>query len=95
VLAEVAHLVVNLDPLVQGETGTSLVALNAYPAEYMIALGTAALLIALLLPRGVWGTVEARFGLRLLPVGYRLETRAPEDPPRTGPSRRSGTSTKG
>ena len=32
VLAELAHLLVNLDGLVQAETGTSLIALNAYPA---------------------------------------------------------------
>ena len=32
VVAELFHLVVNLDPLIQGETGTSLVALNAYGA---------------------------------------------------------------
>jgi branched-chain amino acid transport system permease protein len=30
VLAELFHLVVNLDPLIQGETGTSLIGLNAY-----------------------------------------------------------------
>ena len=33
VVAELCHLLVNLDRLVQGETGTSLIALNAYPAE--------------------------------------------------------------
>jgi branched-chain amino acid transport system permease protein len=30
VLAELAHFVINLDPLIQGETGTSLLALNAF-----------------------------------------------------------------
>jgi branched-chain amino acid transport system permease protein len=51
VLAELAHLVVNLDGLVQGETGTSLIALNAYAAEtrhaatYWTALATMALLL--------------------------------------------------
>ncbi len=30
VLAELAHLLVNLDRLIQGETGTSLISLNAY-----------------------------------------------------------------
>ena len=30
VVAELFHLAVNLDPLIQGETGTSLIALNAY-----------------------------------------------------------------
>jgi len=38
----------------------------------MIGLGGTALLFALLLPRGLWGEIEARFGLRLLPVGYYL-----------------------
>ena len=39
---------------------------------YMAGLGVAAILFALFLPRGLWGEIEARFGLRLLPVGYRL-----------------------
>ncbi|HZR92461.1 MAG TPA: branched-chain amino acid ABC transporter permease [Gaiellaceae bacterium] len=39
---------------------------------YLVGLGAAAILFALALPRGIWGTVEDRFGLRLLPVGYRL-----------------------
>jgi branched-chain amino acid transport system permease protein len=45
VVAELAHLLVNLDSLVQGETGTSLIALNAYNAvtrhaiTYWCALG--------------------------------------------------------
>ena len=30
VVAELAHLLVNLDTLVRGETGTSLIELNAY-----------------------------------------------------------------
>jgi len=38
VVAEMAHLVVNLDALVQGETGTSLIALNAYTADARRAL---------------------------------------------------------
>lgn len=33
VLSSLAHLCVNLDPLIQGETGTSLIALNAYDIE--------------------------------------------------------------
>jgi len=40
---------------------------------YLVGLGAAAILFALLLPRGIWGTVLDRFGLRLLPVGYRLQ----------------------
>ncbi len=54
VVAELAHLLVNLDGLVQGETGTSLIALNAYPAAvrhaatYWCALAAmAGLLVAL------------------------------------------------
>lgn len=54
VVAELAHLLVNLDGLVQGETGTSLIALDAYAAEtrhavtYWSALAAmSALLVAL------------------------------------------------
>lgn len=39
---------------------------------YLVGLGATALVFALFLPRGLWGLVEARSGLRLLPVGYRL-----------------------
>jgi branched-chain amino acid transport system permease protein len=39
---------------------------------YLVGLGAAAALVALILPRGLWGTIEERFGLRLLPVGYRV-----------------------
>lgn len=39
---------------------------------YLIGLGVTAVLFALLLPRGLWGWVEQRFGVRVLPVGYRL-----------------------
>jgi ABC-type branched-chain amino acid transport system, permease component len=39
---------------------------------YLIGLGVVAILFALLLPRGLWGTVEERFGLQLMPVGYRI-----------------------
>jgi branched-chain amino acid transport system permease protein len=41
---------------------------------YLIGLGATALVFALFLPRGLWGWAEARFGLRLLPVGYRVVT---------------------
>jgi len=37
---------------------------------YLIGLGAVALGFALYLPRGIWGAIEQRFGLRLLPVGY-------------------------
>jgi branched-chain amino acid transport system permease protein len=39
---------------------------------YLVGLGAAAVLFSLFLPRGLWGTIEERFGLRLLPVGYRV-----------------------
>ncbi len=40
---------------------------------YLIGLGVVALGFALFIPRGIWGEVEARFGVRLLPVGYFLK----------------------
>jgi len=40
---------------------------------YLIGLGVVALLFSLLLPRGLWGEIETRFGISLMPVGYRLE----------------------
>jgi branched-chain amino acid transport system permease protein len=56
VVAELLHLLVNLDRLIQGETGTSLIALNGYDASvrhaytfWMALLGMAALLSALFL----------------------------------------------
>jgi branched-chain amino acid transport system permease protein len=51
--------------LVQDQFGENGVA-------YMAGLGAVAILFALFLPKGVWGSLEARFGLRLLPVGYFL-----------------------
>lgn len=41
-------------------------------AWYLVGLGATAIAFALFLPRGLWGTVEGRLSLRLLPVGYRL-----------------------
>ena len=43
---------------------------------YLIGLGLVALIFSLLFPRGLWGAIESRFGLSLMPVGYRL--RLPE-----------------
>ena len=37
---------------------------------YMAGLGAVAILFALFVPRGIWGEIEARWSLRLLPVGY-------------------------
>ncbi len=42
---------------------------------YMAGLGAVAILFALFLPRGIWGEIEARYGLKLLPVGYLLKLR--------------------
>jgi branched-chain amino acid transport system permease protein len=39
---------------------------------YLVGLGGIALVFALALPKGIWGAIEARWGIRLLPVGYRL-----------------------
>jgi branched-chain amino acid transport system permease protein len=51
---------------------------------YLIVLGFSALLFSLFLPKGIWGYVEDRFHVLLLPVGYRL--RMPSgNPAATGP----------
>ena len=39
---------------------------------YLVGLGATALIFALLFPRGIWGWVEDRTSVRLLPIGYRL-----------------------
>ena len=44
---------------------------------YLMGLGAAAIFFALFLPRGIWGTIEDRFGITLLPVGYRLRLTRP------------------
>ncbi|MEO9528134.1 MAG: branched-chain amino acid ABC transporter permease [Roseibium sp.] len=54
VLASIAHLCVNLDPLIQGETGTSLISLNSYDMDlrryyiYWAALSAMVVLLGLL-----------------------------------------------
>ena len=45
---------------------------------YLIVLGATAVFFALFVPRGIWGTVEDRWGARLLPLGFRLSRREPE-----------------
>ncbi len=40
---------------------------------YLVGLGVAATVFSLFLPRGLWGTLEERYGIQLMPVGYRLE----------------------
>ena len=44
---------------------------------YLIGLGLVAVLFALFLPRGIWGTIEKRLGIELLPVGFRLKSKQP------------------
>lgn len=44
---------------------------------YLIGLGATAVLFSLFLPQGLWGEIERRFGLRLLPVGYRVKLPGP------------------
>lgn len=39
---------------------------------YLVGLGATALVFSLFLPRGIWGLLQDRFALQLLPVGYRL-----------------------
>lgn len=39
---------------------------------YLIGLGAVAMLFSLILPKGLWGVLSSRFGLDLMPVGYRV-----------------------
>ena len=50
--------------------------LGAAGVWYLIVLGLSALLFSLFLPKGIWGYIEDRFHVLLLPVGYRLQTTA-------------------
>jgi branched-chain amino acid transport system permease protein len=47
---------------------------------YLVGLGATALIFALLFPRGLWGWVEDRTSLRLLPIGYRLRLPSHDGP---------------
>jgi branched-chain amino acid transport system permease protein len=46
--------------------------LQSYNAWYLIVLGIVAIVIAIFARRGLWGTLEQRFNIRLFPVGYHL-----------------------
>lgn len=48
--------------------------LGASGVWYLIVLGFTALLFSLFLPKGIWGYIEDRFHVLLLPVGYRVQT---------------------
>lgn len=56
-----------------------------YGVWYMVGLGAVAILFALFLPRGLWGTVQERFGLQLMPVGYRIRGLEGSGPSSKGP----------
>ena len=42
---------------------------------YLAGLGVAAMAFAMFMPRGLWGAVEDKLGLQLLPIGYRLRVK--------------------
>jgi ABC-type branched-subunit amino acid transport system permease subunit len=46
--------------------------LSQYGTWYFIVLGLVAMAVAVWAPRGIWGLISDRFGLRLFPVGYWL-----------------------
>jgi branched-chain amino acid transport system permease protein len=46
--------------------------LQSYNAWYLIVLGIVAIAIAIFARRGLWGTLDGRFNIRLFPVGYHL-----------------------
>jgi ABC-type branched-subunit amino acid transport system permease subunit len=46
--------------------------LSSYGAWYLIILGLVAIVVALFAPRGLWGLISDRLGIRLFPVGYWL-----------------------
>ena len=41
---------------------------------YLMVLGAVAIAVMLVAPQGLWGLVQARTGIRLFPLGYRVET---------------------
>jgi branched-chain amino acid transport system permease protein len=46
--------------------------LSQYGAWYLIVLGLVAMAVAIWAPRGLWGLISDRLGIRLFPVGYYL-----------------------
>ena len=45
-------------------------------AWYLVGLGVTAIVFALVLPRGIWGTLVDKYRLHLMPVGYRVRDRS-------------------
>ncbi|MEP7730565.1 branched-chain amino acid ABC transporter permease [Marinomonas primoryensis] len=39
---------------------------------YLVGLGAVAMLCSLFLPKGIWGAIENRLGITLIPVGYQV-----------------------
>jgi branched-chain amino acid transport system permease protein len=56
--------------------------LSQYGTWYFIVLGVIAMAVAIWAPRGLWGVISDRLGIRLFPVGYYLW------PPEGAPGRR-------
>jgi branched-chain amino acid transport system permease protein len=50
-------------------------------AWYLIIFGSLAVVIALWLPKGIWGAIRERTHFELLPVGYRVKERTAVAPP--------------
>jgi branched-chain amino acid transport system permease protein len=50
-------------------------------AWYFIGLGAVAIAFALFVPHGLWGAIDRRLRLRLLPVGYTLRSLKASAPP--------------
>jgi len=46
-----------------------------YGAWYLVGLGVTAIVFTLALPRGLWGAIESRFRVRLLPLGHEVRRR--------------------
>jgi len=64
-------------------------ALQHYNAWYLIILGLVAIVITLFARRGLWGTLDEKFSIRLLPTGYYVRTSA-EQPGRKRRARGGG-----
>jgi branched-chain amino acid transport system permease protein len=54
--------------------------LASYGTWYFIVLGSIAIAVAIWAPRGLWGLISERSGVRLFPVGYWLRPARPRDP---------------
>ena len=45
---------------------------GSFGVLYLIGLGFAVVIFSLFFPKGIWGAIEDKFGITLLPIGYRL-----------------------